>query len=162
MPVLDNPRWELLCRYRAEGYMIAESYHLAGYKQTTTASAISMGSAILRKPPVKKRLRELLDENAENRITTRESVAAELDAAAEQATALDQPSVRVAAATQKAKLFGLEAPKTNLNLNYTFGSLTDDELTYELVSMLNEIRQAEGKQPIALPAPVKREDDNDR
>jgi hypothetical protein len=91
---------------------------------------------------------------AETMMVTRESLAAELDDAAHQASELGQSSARVSALQAKAKLFGLEAPTRNLNVNLsgTFNQLTDDELRFEVASMINEARAIKGQPPIALPA----------
>jgi hypothetical protein len=54
----------------------------------------------------------------------------------------------------KAKLFGLEAPSKNVNVNLsgTFNQMTDDELRYELASLVNAVRAAKGQPLVALPA----------
>lgn len=155
MPVLNNPRWELFAQNRAEGMSISQSYLLAGFATKDKMVAFANGARLLRNAHVRARLRELLDFRAETTIVTKESLAAELDQAAEQAALLDQPSVIVQAAMAKAKLFGLEAPSKSLNLNVyaNFNGMTEDELQFELASMLNEVRGAAGKQPVALPSP---------
>lgn len=133
---------------------ISDAYILAGFKVKSRDVAFSAGARLLRNVHIKKRLRSLVDERAETVVVTKESIAAELDAAAEQAALLDQPSARIAAATAKAKLFGVEAPTRNLNVNLsgTFNQLTDDELRFEVASMINEARAVKGTPPIQLPA----------
>lgn len=157
MPTLKNPRWEMFVQNRAEGMSIAKSYKLAGYKCEDTQTAFSAGSRLLRNVLVRSRLIELIEKRAETTVVTRETLAAEIDQAAEIAAGLDQPSVVVQAAMAKAKLYGLEAPSRSVNLNIsgTFNALTEDELHFELASMLNEVRAAAGKAPVALPAPEK-------
>jgi hypothetical protein len=154
MPALKNPRWEIFVQGRAEGMAISDAYILAGFKVKSREVAFAAGARLLRNVPVKARLRELIDLRAETVVVTKESIAAELDAAAEQAALLDQPSARIAAATAKAKLFGVEAPTRNLNVNLsgTFSQLTDDEMRYEVASMVNELRSVKGQPPIPLPA----------
>lgn len=133
---------------------IAKAYRLAGYKVTSNESAFAAGSTLLRNVTVKARLRELIEQLAETMVVTRESLASELDDAAAQAEELGQSSARVSALAAKAKLFGLEAPTRNLNVNLsgTFNQLTDDELRFEVASMINEARAVKGIAPIALPA----------
>lgn len=155
MPAIkENPRWELFCQNRSDGMSIAKAYRLAGFKVKNDESAFASGSALLRKPTVKARLRELVEALAESMVVTRESLAAELDDAANQASELGQSSARVSALATKAKLFGLEAPTRNLNVNLsgTFNQLTDDELRFEVASMINEARAVKGQPPIQLPA----------
>jgi hypothetical protein len=63
------------------------------------------------------------------------------------------------AAMAKAKLFGLEAPSWNLNVNVNarFNQMTDDELRYELASLVNAVRAAKGQPLVELPGPKKDE-----
>lgn len=153
MPTI-SPLQEFFLRNRSEGMAISDAYIYAGYKVKSREVAFSAGSRMLRKVHIQRRLRQLIDERAETIVVTKESIAAELDAASEQAALLDQPSARIAAATAKAKLFGVEAPSKNINLNLsaTFNQLTDDELRFEVASMINEARAVKGQPPIALPA----------
>jgi hypothetical protein len=159
MPSLKNPRWELFLRNRAEGMAISKAYMLAGFNVANKQVAFSAGSRLLRNVHIQARLRELIDERAEKVVVTRESLAAEIDDAAEQASELDQPSVRIQAAMAKAKLFGLEAPSKNVNVNLsgTFNQMTDDELRYELASLVNAVRAATDKPLLELPGPKKDE-----
>lgn len=158
MPNAISPQQELFLRNRAEGMAIAAAYMRAGYKVKTKEAAFTCGSRMLRKAHIRARLRSLIDEVAETMVVTRESLAAEIDQASQQAEALDQPNVVVAAAMAKAKLFGLEAPSRSVNLNISgsFNQLTEDELGFELASMINEVRSAAGKVPVQLPAPVEK------
>ena len=41
----------------------------------------------------------------------------------------------------------------NVSLSGSFNGLTEDELGFELASMINEVRGAAGKSPVPLPAP---------
>ena len=144
-------------RNRAEGMPASKAYIAAGFQPKTPQAAWAAASRLLRDGRVRARLRELIDELAETVVVTRESVAMELDAAAEQAAEFNQPSARIQAAMAKAKLFGLAAPSKQLNVNLagSFSQMTDEELQFELVSMLNEVQAAAGKPPIPLPAPPK-------
>ncbi|MER9912813.1 terminase small subunit [Mesorhizobium sp. M0050] len=137
---------------------IGKAYMLSGYKVKDANVARANGSRLLRNASVRNRYRELVEALAETMVVTRESLASELDDAAAQAEELGQSSARVSALAAKAKLFGLEAPTRNLNVNLsgTFNQLTDDELRFEVASMINEARSVKGVPPIALPA--KRED----
>jgi hypothetical protein len=109
---------------------------------------------------VSARLRELHEALAETRLVTRETLAAEFDQAIELAHQLGQPSAAIAGIQAKAKLFGLEAPSKNLNVNVStnFSQMTDEELQFELVSMFNEALALSGKPPLAPPAPPAKED----
>lgn len=158
LPALKNPMWEAFVQNRAEGMPIGKAYMHAGYKVKDINVAFVNGSRLLRNATVKNRYRELIEALAETMMVTRESLAAELDDAAHQAAELGQSSARVSALATKAKLFGLEAPNRNLNvnLNGTFNQLTDDELRFEVASMVNELRAVKGQQPI--PLPVKKEE----
>lgn len=158
MPNAISPQQELFLRNRAEGMAISDAYIRAGYKVKSREVAFTNGSRMLRKAHIRQILRSFIDDAAEKTVVTRESLAAEIDQAAEQAADLDQPSVRVQAAMAKAKLYGLEAPSRSVNLNIsgTFNQLTDDELSFEVASMINEARGAAGKAPVPLPAPVEK------
>lgn len=160
MPALKNPRWELFAQGKIEGLPGYKAYLRAGFKCTPEA-AMTASSLLLRKPEIRARMRELVDSLAETMVVTRETLAAELDDAATQAAELGQSSARVSALAAKAKLFGLEAPTRNLNVNLsgTFSQLTDDEMRYEVASMVNELRAVKGQPQIALPA--KKEDGKD-
>jgi hypothetical protein len=152
MPVLKNPRWEAFAQNRAAGMPAYKAYLEAGYK-VSSSMAFTAGSRLSRNVHVRNRTRELVETLAETMNVTRESLAAELDDAAAQAAELGQTSARVSALQTKAKLFGLEAPSRSVNLNIsgTFNGMTDDELQFELASMLNEVRAAAGKVPVTVP-----------
>jgi hypothetical protein len=46
----------------------------------------------------------------------------------------------------------LAAQNVNVNLSGTFNQMTDDELRYELASLVNAVRAAKGQPLVALPA----------
>ena len=158
MPTLKNPRWELFVVNRSEGMPIGRSYMAAGFKVKDVEVAYVCGSRLLRNALVKARLRELIEIRAETIIVTRETIAAEIDQAVELAHQLGQPAAAIAGGQAKARLYGVEAPSRSVNLNISgsFNALTEDELGFELASMINEVRAAAGKVPVALPAPVEK------
>jgi hypothetical protein len=157
MPTLKNQRWEAFAQNRAAGMPAYKAYLEAGYK-VSAAIAFTSGSRMARNVQIQIRVREIAETLAESMHVTRETLAAELDDAAAQAAELGQTSARVSALQTKARLFGLEAPTRSINLNVTgtFNQLTEDELGFELASMINEVRGAAGKAPVPLPAPVEK------
>jgi hypothetical protein len=164
MPVLSNPRWELFCQNRSEGMSIGKSYMLAGYATTDKQVAFACGSRLLRNVTVIARLRQLIEARAERVVVTRETLAAEIDQATERASDLDQPATVIAGAMAKAKLYGLEAPSKNvqMNINATFNQMTDEELRFELASLVNAVRAARGQPLVALPVRKGEEDENEK
>jgi hypothetical protein len=158
MPALKNPRWEIFAQGVANGLPAYKAYLDAGFK-SSVAAASTDGPRLLRNAQVANRVRELLDHLAESMAVTRESLAAEINQGIVLAHQTDQPAAVISGAMAKAKLFGLEAPSRNLNVNLsgTFNQLTDDELRFEVASMVNELRAMKGQPPLALPA--KKDDD---
>lgn len=151
-----TPTQEAFLRNRAAGMSICDAYMVAGFKVKTRASAHALGWKLLQKVHIKSRLRELVDEHIESvGAVTRETIAATLDAAIEQAANLDQPGVVIAGAMAKAKLFGLEAPR-KVEANHThnhISRMSQEELNFELAVLLNKARVAAGGQALPLPPP---------
>ena len=90
-------------------------------------------------------------------IITKETLLAEYEQARALAHELGQASAAIAAVAAKQRLVGLD-PMTktlNVSLSGSFNGLTEDELGFELASMINEVRGAAGNAPIPLPAPEK-------
>ena len=156
---LDNPRWEKFAQLRASGLPAYQAYREAGYK-CSEKDAFSASSVLSRNVKVLARIRELLAELAERMSVTRESIAAEIDQGIQLAHQERQPAAVISGAMAKAKLYGLtETPKSgggNTNINM-YPQMTDEELRYELASMINEVRAANAMPLIALPA---RKDDD--
>ncbi|TIV83813.1 MAG: hypothetical protein E5V64_06515 [Mesorhizobium sp.] len=157
MPALKNPRWELFVQGRAEGLPLYKAYLRAGYKCSTDV-AMTSASALIRNPQIRARLRELIDQLADKQMVTRETLVAEYEQAAALAHELGQPAAAVSAIKEKQRLLDLDPVQKNLNLNInaTFNQLTDDELRFEVASMVNELRAVKGQPPLALP--VKKEE----
>lgn len=160
MPALKNPRWELFAQGKANGLPAYQAYLDAGFK-CSLAAACNMGPRLLRNALVANRVKELVEELAEKMLVTRESLAAEIDQGIVLAHKTEQPASVISGAMAKAELFGLKSPNRNLNVNLTgtFSQLTDDELRFEVASMVNELRAVKGQPPIALPV-KKEEKDN--
>ena len=158
MPALKNPRWEMFAQGVANGLPAYKAYLDAGFKSSEKAASTD-GPRLLRNAQVANRVRELLEQLAETMAVTRESLAAEINQGIVLAHRTEQPASVISGVMAKAELFGLKAPNRNLNVNLsgTFNQLTDDELRFEVASMVNELRSAKGQQPIPLPA--KKEDD---
>jgi hypothetical protein len=133
-----------------------------GLRPKTSNAELSIG--LLCCPNHGARLRELIEIRAERTVVTRETLAAEIDQATERASDLDQPATVIAGAMAKAKLYGLEAPSKNvqMNINATFNQMTDEELRFELASLVNAVRAARGQPLVALPVRKGEEDENEK
>lgn len=158
MPVLKNPRWEAFAQARATGLPAYKAYIDAGFK-VTQAAAFTNSWRLLRNAEVLNRVKELGEEIAERMTVTRESLALEYQQIAEAAFADGQYAAAKSAVEAKQSVLGLDATTKSLSVNVsaTFNGHTDDELQFELASMLNEVRGAAGKQPVALPAPKEKQ-----
>ena len=109
-------------------------------------------SRLLKNPNIQNRRRHLLEGLAESLIVTKESLCAEYEAARALAIEQGQAAAAISATAAKARLFGLEAPKdVNIKFNATFNQMTDDELRFEVASMVNELRAMKGQPPLELP-----------
>ena len=91
-------------------------------------------------------------------MVTRESLCMEFDHVIALAHAERQPGAAASALAAKQKLMGFDpvSKSVSVNLSESFIDLTEDELGFELASMINEVRGAAGKAPVALPAPVEK------
>lgn len=157
MPVLKNPRHEAFVQAWTEGLPAYKAYLQAGYK-CSVQTAMTKSSELGRNGKVLARRRELAEELAERMVVTRETLAAEYDQAIALAHEMGQPAAAATAIAAKQKLMGLDPATKNLNVNvYAFADRTDDELHFELASMINEVRAAVGKAPVALPEAKKDE-----
>lgn len=157
MPALSNPRHEAFIQALTEGLPAYKAY-LQAYKTTNVRTAMVESSKLLRKPDVRTRRRELLDILAETSMVTKESLVAEYDQAIALAHEMGQPAAAATAIAAKQRLTGHDPMTKSLNLSLTgsFSQLTEDELGFEFASMINEVRGAAGKAPVALPAPVEK------
>jgi predicted RND superfamily exporter protein len=157
MPALKNPRWELFCQGRAEGLPLYKAYLRAGY-QVSPATAMSKSSELVRNGKVRARLRELIDQLAEKQMITRETLVAEYEQVIALAHEVGQPAAAATAIKEKQRLMELDpaSKNINVNINATFNQMTDDELRFEVASMINEARAVKGQPPLALP--VKKEE----
>jgi hypothetical protein len=154
---LKNPRHEAFVQAYTEGLPAYKAYLQAGYK-CSVRTAMVESSKLLRKPDIRNRRRQLLEELAERILVTKESLCMEYDHAIALAHEQGQPAAAISAITAKAKLFGLEAPKNvKVNLSSTFSQMTDEELRYELASLVNAVRAAKGQPLLELPGPKKDE-----
>lgn len=160
MPALKNPRWELFVQGRAEGLPLYKAYLRAGYKCSADV-AMTSASALIRNPQVRARLRELVDQLADKQIITRETLVAEYEQVIALAHELGQPAAAATAIKEKQRLLELDpaSRNVNININATFNQMTDDELRFEVASMINEARAVKGQPPLALPV-KKEEKDN--
>lgn len=154
MPTLKNPRHEAFIQAHTEGLPAYKAY-LQAYKTKNVRTAMVESSKLLRKPDVRSRKRELLDILAETSMVTKESLVAEYDQVIALAHEMGQPAAAATAIAAKQRLTGHDPMSKSLTLNVsgTFNQLTDDELGFEVASMINEARGAAGKAPVALPAP---------
>lgn len=153
MPALKNPRHELFVQGRAEGLPLYKAYLRAGYNCKPEVAMVK-ASELVRNGKVRARLRELIDQLGERQMITRETLVAEYEQAAALAHELGQPAAAVAAIKEKQRLLELDpvSKSVNVNINATFNQMTDDELRFEVASMINEARAIKGHPPIALPA----------
>jgi predicted RND superfamily exporter protein len=153
MPALKNPRWEIFAQGRAEGLPLYKAYLRAGYKCSAEV-AMTSASALIRNPQVRARLRELIDRLAEKQMITRETLVAEYEQVIALAHEVGQPAAAATAIKEKQRLMELDpaSKNINVNINATFNQMTDDELRFEVASMVNELRAMKGQPPLALPA----------
>jgi hypothetical protein len=153
MPALQNPRWEAFAQGVASGLPAYKAYLDAGYK-CSQKDAFSSSSVLSRNPKVFARVRELNEMLAERMNVTRESLAREYDHIAQAAYADGQFAAAKGAIEAKQSVLGLDTEKKNINVNInaTFNQMTDDELRFEVASMVNELRAMKGQPPLALPA----------
>ncbi|WP_095201271.1 terminase small subunit [Mesorhizobium carmichaelinearum] len=155
---LKNPRHEAFVQAYTEGLPAYAAYLRAGYKCSVRTAAVE-SSKLLKKPDIQNRRRHLLEGLAESLIITKESLCAELEQARALAHEQGQSAAATAASVAKARLLGIEAPKEiNVNLTATFNQMTDDELRFEVASMINEARAVKGQPPIALPGQANKDD----
>jgi hypothetical protein len=150
MGVLSNPRHEAFAQALADGLPAYKAYIEAGFKENR-----GNPGRLAHRDDIRARVKELLEDLAEKTAVTREGLAAQLDQAIALAHQSDNPGAAVSAIRTKAQLYGLiEAPNrgsgdgTTINV-YT--QLTDDELLFELASMINEVRAANAMPLNALP-----------
>lgn len=152
MPALKNPRWEIFVQGRAEGLPLYKAYLRAGYSCSAEV-AMASSSLLMRNPKVRARLRELIEGLADKQMITRESLVAEYDQAINLAHELGQAAAAVSGIKEKQRLLELDpaSKNVNVNLNASFNQLTDDEMRFEVASMINEARAVKGQPPLALP-----------
>ena len=127
MPVLDNPRWErfaqLIASYLAKpgepnshGKLYANSgFNVKGVGKPG-GSAEVCAARLLKHAQIKNRVNELLEQVAQKKKVTIESITDEYNEAREFARKLDNPSAFLAASQAKAKLYRLEV-NVNENIN---------------------------------------------
>ncbi len=152
MPALKDARWEQFCQFRAEGMPAYQAYLKSGYKCTEEA-AIANAARLMRKDNIRGRLRELIDDLAGTMVVTRESLVAEYDQIISAAHREKQYGAAATALAAKAKITGHDIQRSvNVNMTGSFSQLTDDEMRFEVASMINEARAVKGVPPIALPA----------
>lgn len=60
MPALHNVKWEMFCRHLAMGKNLTQAYIAAGYENTTSCG--SAASILSKRPEIKARMQELIDE----------------------------------------------------------------------------------------------------
>lgn len=124
---------------------------MAALRLKSAVGAAVESSKLLKKPDIQDRRRQLLEQMAETLIVSKESLYAEYEAARALAIEQGQAAAAISATAAKARLFGLEAPKdVNIKLNVTFSQMTDDELRFEVASMINEVRAIKGLAPLEL------------
>jgi hypothetical protein len=91
---------------------------------------------------------------AERQMNTRETLVAEYDQVIAGAYEAEQFSAATGAIKEKQKLLELDpaSKSVNVNINATYNQMTDEELRYELASLVNAVRAARGQPLIVLPA----------
>jgi hypothetical protein len=116
-----------------------------------------LGCLQLRNPKVRARLRELVDTLAERQMNTRETLVAEYDQVIAGAHEEKQDSAATTAIKEKQKLLELDpaSKSVNVNINATYNQMTDDELRFELASLVNAVRAAKGQPLLELPGPCR-------
>jgi hypothetical protein len=105
MPVLKNPRWERLAQELAQNKTATEAMQLAGYSDPRNSTRLT------KKEEIRRRIDELQSRGAERAEVSVASLLAELEAAREKASNLDQLSAAVRAIEAKAKVSGLLVQK---------------------------------------------------
>jgi hypothetical protein len=135
MPALNNTRQEAFAQLRAQGKTQTEAYELAGYKPSEQHA-----SHLARNRKVKARINEILVESAKYAEVTAESIATELDAAIEFAVKCKQAAAVVSAINSKAKLFGLMADRSVVNVTHNYALMSEEELRFEIAAIHAEAR----------------------
>lgn len=147
---LSNPRHEAFVQAHVEGLPAYAAYLQAGYKCTVRTAEVE-SSKLLKKPEIRNRRRQLLEDLAETLIVTKESLYQEYEQARALAHEQGQAAAAINAIAAKSRLFGLDAPNVNVNINTAFNQMTEDELRFELASMVNAVRAAKGQPLLELP-----------
>lgn len=139
---LHNPKDEEFCQYRAAGFPVPIAYVRAGFSPNMAHThAYKKG----RHPAMVERIAEIQAVRAVKLDITVEKLTAELDATIELAWSEKQPAAAHAAIMGKAKLHGLITEKTeNRNIN-VFADLSNEEIDFEIASMLTEFKTTHEK-----------------
>jgi hypothetical protein len=130
---LKNPKHETFVQLLLQGENATDAHERAGFARSDANS-----SRLKANPKVAERLAELQSEIAEKTVTTVEGLIAELEAARQQASSLNQLSAATAAILGKAKISGLMAPQRlevggpgSFNECTTVEEVVADLLSYE-------------------------------
>jgi hypothetical protein len=102
VPTLTNPKHELFAQQLAQGKTASEAYVSAGYRPSRQNAA-----RLRSKDDIAARVQEIQAAGAKSAEVSVQSLLAELEAARERATSLNQLSAAVRAISEKAKISGL-------------------------------------------------------
>jgi hypothetical protein len=129
MPVLKNPRHELLCQLVPQGakngWSQATIYQKAGYR-ATGHSAEMAASRLMKKDEIRNRINELTAPAARRAGVTTESLLNELETTINDARSDGQHSVVVNALTLSAKLVGLLRDRVEVGTPGSFDACTTE------------------------------------
>ena len=143
---LSNPRWEAFVQARAKGMFADEAYALAGYRAHRQNAA-----RLMTNDAIKARLAELQGSAAERAMVTIESIADQLDEDRRLAHQKGQAGAAVAASMAKAKLYGLDVERVQVEATHRFANLSDEELRFELGALLAKARGLRSQAQIEAP-----------
>jgi phage terminase small subunit len=125
--ILPNPKWEAFAQARAKGKSADQAYALAGYRPHRQNAA-----RLMTNDAIKARLAELQGSAAERAMVTVETIADQLDEDRRLAHQKGQASAAVAASMAKAKLYGLDVERVQVESTHRFANLSDEQLRFEL------------------------------
>jgi hypothetical protein len=133
MPVLSNPKHEMVAQGLAKGMGQLEAYAAAGYKPNESHASRLVSNGILRA-----RVAELQERVAKKVEFTLADMVAQVDEDREFARLQGQASAATAASMGKAKLLGMLVDKAEIDVRHHYDDMSEEELDRELQQVLAE------------------------
>jgi hypothetical protein len=133
MPVLSNPKHEMVAQGLAKGMGQLEAYAAAGYKPNE-----SHASRLVSTGKVRARVTELQERVAKKVEFTLADMVAQVDEDRAFARQQGQASAATAASMGKAKLLGMLVDKAEIDVRHHYDDMSEEELDRELQQVLAE------------------------